>query len=293
MSQLRSRTSVLRLSAVDFLPFVLWVPLWLLLWLGLEARPPEAILGSDGPVDLINHIRGALPLWAGGLAVIIFIFKVSRLRNGELSLFGPLGFATVYGLVGLTVSFLSPDGSVALYWAALYISVPLVLWGIVWGRDGLGTIHRIINLNWLIVILGTVVLFVVALLYLDLGSVILSPSDWFDCSLYKSYRGQTWHDLTGGILRPTGVGRYAALTAILAIGGLWSRSWRSLWALILLVSLILLLTSGRPRGFCRIWRRCYFDCPLVWRQESRRMGRALCCSDGSDSVVYGCLRAVS
>ena len=68
----------------------------------------------------------------------------------------------MYGLVGLAASFLSPDGSVALYWAAVYVSVPLVLWGIVWGREGLAAVHRIINLNWLIILLLIPALFITA-----------------------------------------------------------------------------------------------------------------------------------
>ena len=240
MRQHRYSISFSRPSAVLLLPLALWV----LVWGGIQAGLFEEVLSSDDPVKIFNRLRGVLPLWAGFLALVIFIVKFSRQRSGEISFLGPLGFATVYGLVGLAASLFSPDGSVALYWAAAYLSVPLVLWTIVWGKDGLAAIHRIINLNWLIIILAVFALFTVALLYLNLGSLILTPSSWFDCSLYGDWRGNSWHDLSWGFLRPTGVARYSALAAILALGGLWHKQWRAMWVILLLVAIILLLTSG-------------------------------------------------
>ena len=222
--------------------------LWVLLWLGVQAGLVENIKSGD-PKIYLNSFRGTLPLWAGYIALVVFAVKFYRQRSEGISFFGPLGLATVYGLAGLAASLFSPDGTEALYWAGLYLSVPLVLWSIVWGKDGLGTIHRIINLNWLVLILAGVVLFVVALLYLDLGKLILSPSSWFECSLYRNWNGHTWHGLSSGFLKPTGVGRYAALAAILALGGLWGGRWRWLWASVLAICLILLLTSGARGAF--------------------------------------------
>ena len=220
-----------------------------MVWLGVQAGIVENIFKSDGTVALINRLRATLPLWAAFLAAVLLVVRFYKQRSGSISFFGPLGLLTVYGLVGLAASFLSPDGSVALYWAAAYLSVPLVLWGIAWGRDELGTVHRIVKLNWLILILAVLGLFAVALLYLDLGKLILTPSLWFDCSLYRVYNGNSWHDFSSGLLRPTGVGRYAGLAAILALGGLLSGRGRWLWAFILFTSLILLLTSGARGAF--------------------------------------------
>ena len=234
----------MRLSIALFLPLILW----LLVWLGIQ-NGIHQISFSDNPAVFLFRARGAFPILAAFVAMVMVVAHVSRQRSGGFTFFGPLGFVTVYGLVGLAASFLSPDGSVALYWAAVYVSVPLVLWGIVWGREGLAAVHRIINLNWLIILLLIPALFITAILYLDLGTLILTPSSWFDCALYKNYQGNTWHSFTSGFLRPTGVGRYAALAAILAIGGLWSRRSRWLWVFILVASIILLLSSGARGAF--------------------------------------------
>ena len=245
MSQLRSTFPGLRPSIALLSPLVLWI----LLWGGLQAGFIEDIFKSGDPETVFNRLRSVLPLWAGYVAMMMFVVKIARHQNGGISFFGPLGLITGYGLIGVAASFVSSDGSVALYWAAAYLSVPLVLWGVVWGGDGLGTIQRIVNLNGLIVVAGVVVLFVAALLYLNLSTLFLTPSSWFDCPLNSDWLGDSWHKMTSGILRPTGVGRYAALAGLIALGGLWRKQWRLLWVPILLAAVVLLLTSGARGAF--------------------------------------------
>ena len=129
-------------SIIPLWPPPIWffmpLGLWALLWLGLQAGPIEEIVRSGGPETFIHRLRSVLPLWAAYMAVVIFVVKFYRQRSNGISLFGPLGFVTAYGVVGIAASLLSPDGSVALYWAAAYLSVPLVLWGIVWGKGRAG-----------------------------------------------------------------------------------------------------------------------------------------------------------
>ena len=240
MTQLRSIIAVHRPSIVLLLPLALWM----LVWGGLEAGQIEDVLGSDDPTEVFDRLRGAFPLWAAYLATLLLLVKILKGREGGFSFFGPLGLTAVYGAVGLAASVLSPDGSVSLYWAAAYLSVPVVLWSIIWGGDGLGAVYRVINLNWLIIVLAVATLFILGLVYLDLGALILTPSSWFDCPLNKDWRGNSWLDLSSGSLRPTGVGRYAALAGILALGRLGQGKWRLLWFVILAAAGILLLTSG-------------------------------------------------
>jgi O-antigen ligase len=141
--------------------------------------------------------------------------------------------------VGIIASLYSPKATVALYWAAAYLAVPLVLWAILGGNNPLDQLRRIINANWVLVILLVAALFVVAVMYLGLGSVILDPSSWLECGLKKP-----WLSVTHEVVRSTGVGRYAAIGGILATAGLWQGNWRFPWVVILLASLLLLLTSG-------------------------------------------------
>ena len=218
--------------------------LWAMILLGISGSPLRLILSSTDPLQVVLRLRSVLPIAAGSLAMVLLFTKLLRHQPREFRFFGPLAFAAAYGSVGIVASVFSPDGATALFWAALYLSVPLGLWAIVWRPQPLDHLRRIINVTWLVVILLALVFFTVALVYLDLGSIILEPSLWLQCPLNAADRGVSWFGLTSGALRPTGVGRIAAVGALIALSGLWQRNWRLLSAAILFVCLMLLFTSG-------------------------------------------------
>jgi len=223
--------------------------LWAMLILSLQSGNLRYITDPGNTTLFVHAIRATFPFLAAFSSVVIILVKGVHGNSGVFPFFGPLGFAALYGLVGIASSLFSPDGSVALFWAVAYLSVPLVLWAIVWGSDALDVIQRIVKINWLIITLVVALLFTTALLYLDLGSLILTPSFWLDCKLYRPWHGDSWLALTSGFLRPTGVGRYAAMAAIIALSGLWQGRGRIFWWSIFLASLILLGTSGARGAF--------------------------------------------
>ena len=213
--------------------------LWVMLWLGIGGEPAW-IVNQAWPMG--QSVRGILalsPVVAGVLAVGVLLVKLKSQRQQRFLFLNPLGLAFVYGLVGIASLALSPDKPVALYWTAVYVSVPLVLWAVVWGADPLGNLVRIINFTWLVIVLGTVVLFSIGLLYMDLESKIGSPSALLRCEPIGH-----WFSVTFGNLRSTGVGRYAAITGIIAFGALWQGRYRWAWVLILLGAFILLMTTS-------------------------------------------------
>lgn len=228
----------LKLSLRSPIGLLLLAALWALLLLSLQsgAGGLKGIIHPSISTAFLHSLRAAFPLTAAIAAVAIILAKRPWQHQQAPFLFGPLGLAAVYGLVGLLAAFRSPDGSIALYWAASYLSVPLVLWAIVWSRDPLGRLRLLINVNWLIIFLAVVAFFAWAWLYRDLGSIVFNPSALLECR----NRG-LWF---GEVLRSTGVGRYAAIAAIISLSMLWQPRWRSLWGLLLLASLILLLTTG-------------------------------------------------
>ena len=220
-------------------PLLFLLGLWALLWGSLGAQDLRWTLNPADQTDfLIRGLRATFPLFAGGMAVMIIAVKLPR-RPDRSILFSPLGLVALYGVVGLAAALLSPKGWVSLYWAVAYLSVPLVIWAVVWSSNALDQIVRLIKFNWLIVVLLVGVVFVVGVLYLDLGTRILHPETLLSCGL-----SQSWFDLTSGILRDTGVGRFAAIAAIIALSSLWWKKWRIVWGLVLLGSLLLLITSG-------------------------------------------------
>jgi len=240
MTLSKATIASLRSSTALLFPLALWV----MVWLGLKSGSIEELFESTSLWAHFMRLRSMLPLLAGLLGVVVVLTKLYSHRSWRYYFIAPLGLAAAYGVVGLAGAFRSPDGSVAVYWAAIYISVPLVLWGITWRDDARDTVLRIINLNWLIIVLSVTVLFVVALLYLHLGNLIVTPSAWFNCELNTNWHGDSWYALTSKVLRPTGVGRYAAIAGIVSLAGLWHKQWRLLWFIVLLGSFILLFTSG-------------------------------------------------
>ncbi len=225
--------------AAALLPLALWG----MLWLSVSPGSTGDIWHPGSPTSLIHGLRALFPFAASGLAVMLLAFKLSRHYPKGFRFLSPLGLTTVYGLVGVLAVWNSPDNAVALRWVALYLSVPLVLWAIVWGTDPLEQLRRIISITWLVIVLGTLALFAIALIYLDMWDVLTDPARLQYCNT------KGWFDLTSHHLRETGVGRYAAVTAILAIGGLWQRNWRAVWTIVLVLSVVLLLFSGARTAF--------------------------------------------
>lgn len=219
----------------DFLPLALWGSLW------LSVAPGQAgdILRPTAPVDFFNGFRYYLPFIAGAGAMAMILKRWDCNPSLRLLIFGPFSLAVLYGVVGLAASLLSPDGSTAIYWSAIYFSVPLVLLATFWMGDPLTQLQRLANLTWLGIIIVTAALFAIGLIYMDLGDTILHPSRFAKCEPIGH-----WFTQTGGVLRSTGVGRYAALTAVVSIAGLWHPRFGVLWGILLVGALMLLLTTG-------------------------------------------------
>ena len=235
-----------RSSYAIFLPLALWTLLWLSLF-NLDA--PFKFFNPGNIKAIFAQSREVFPMATAGLAAAIILFKASRQPVHGSLLKGPLGLAAVYGVVGLFSSLLSPDGSGALFWALAYLSVPLVIWALAWESDAQSQISLLINYNWLLVVVAITTLFIIALLQLDLGDLILSPSSWSRCNLYSNYHGNSWVNLTGGALRPTGVGRYAAVASLIALTMLWRGHHRPFWGVIFFMAMVLLLTSGARTSY--------------------------------------------
>jgi hypothetical protein len=110
---------------------LLGLALWLMLWGGYNTDI-ERLFAPDFPanaLDLFHGLRSLSPFLAAYIAIIILFAK----RSLPMKLFhGPLGLlALLYALIGIASSIsLSHEPLIALYWAAQYSSVLVVLWAI-------------------------------------------------------------------------------------------------------------------------------------------------------------------
>ena len=243
------RLKALKTNIEPFKPAILPLALWASLWVGLQSGDIEKI-GSARPfLSEVQSLRAIVPLLAGLAGIIIISHHgYSRKPLGHL-FFGPLTLMAVYGLVGVASVLNSPDSSVSLYWLGVYLSVPLVALAISSGANPLTHVSRLVKLNWIVALVAVPILIVVAFSVLHLDRIILEPSNLLECRLRSPFLGESWHDLTDGTLRSTGVGRYAAIAAILAFSGLWQGRGRLAWTLILVGAMLLLLTSGARTSF--------------------------------------------
>ena len=222
-----------------FLPLILWGALWL----SLSPGQFENIYSPNSPTSFFNGLRSAFPFVTLFLGLVLIIYKLSQRVSGGIHISNPLAMMTVYGLIGLVATLNSPDVGIAFRWALLYLSVPVVLWAIVWGSDASIILARLINITWVVIAVASVVLFFIALTKLSFIDRIMEPSLLLECG------SGGWYDMTSGKLRDTGVGRYAAIASLISISGLWQPRWRLLAAVILIFSVTLLLFSGARGAF--------------------------------------------
>ena len=227
----------------SFVPVLLPVALWALVFLALGESNPSNIWNPAGPRSFLDGVRSILPFAIAGPAAVFIVYRILRGHMSSNRVIGPLGVASIYGLIGFIAAFNSPDGTEAIWWTGLYLSVPIVLWGIVWRPDPLEQLRPLVNATWLAVILAAAVLLAFAIFKLDLIDRIQDPFLLLEC------RAANWLDLTSGRIRGTGVGRYAAITALIAISGMWIPRWRGVWSVLLVVSLVFLLYTGARGSF--------------------------------------------
>ena len=206
--------------------------------MGLQPGALSDIVNPRANLAYVQILRGLFPVVAGAIALAILTVRLVNGQRPNFSLFSPLGFTAAYAFVGLFSAMLSPKGWEALYWSAAYLSVPLVIWTITWNVDPLQTAMRLVKLNWLIILLALGITFFMGIAYLDLGKWIFTPSKWIDC------QPQGWYDLSSRTIRETAVGRYAAISGILALSQISLRKTGALWSVIFVISSILLLFSG-------------------------------------------------
>ncbi len=206
--------------------------LWLMLWGGYNTDIGR-LLEPGFPAnafDLLHGLRAFLPILAGWLAILMLLARGTLPPRAHA---GPLGLLAFYALGGMISSvFLSSQPLTALYWAAQYTSVILVLWACLAEENPLPRISRLITLNWIIVIL--------------LAAAILSAI-WFDPDVkfrpgglllvYPHGGGGTEPDQLFGMAttRSTGAGRYVAIAGLAALAKLWHGAARSriIWSLTL------------------------------------------------------------
>lgn len=242
-------TPAAKALAVNHVPvrgLLMSLALWLMLWGGYNTGI-QRIFGPGFPanaLDLFHGIRALLPFIAAWLALIMLLVR----RSFPLWLFqSPLGLLALYNLVGIASSIvLSPDPIMAIYWAAQYSTVIIVLWAILANSNPLPHLSCLIILNWTVCAVLTTGL--ITFFLIQPGAISSLVAD--DFSGARPYDGLAGIPVETEMLgmtgtRSTGLGRYAGVAALVALVRLWqsARWFRSIWVLLFLFFLSVLIFS--------------------------------------------------
>ena len=251
-----------RSSIILLAPMGLWGMLWLSI--GTGEGNIKGIVAPDTPRQFIDGIRSVFPFAAAAAALAIIFFGIKGRRPPGVLFFGPMGLAAVYGAVGVISSIVSVDQPQALYWSLAYLSVPFVLWSLVWRREMVSYLGLLVDYTGTVVVLIVAALFIVSLANFDLGSSLLNPARLAECN--SAIPGD-YARLTSGVLRSTGVGRYAAIGAIVAMAALWRSDRKALWGIVLLASLSLLIFSGARSAYLGFALAGPFTALALWGEK--------------------------
>lgn len=194
--------------------------MWILVWAGYNTGIERVANPGfpHGVLDLAHGLRAFLPI-AAGIATIIFLVAKKQALPFKF-LLTPCGLLLLYAFAGIISSVLSNHVVFALYWAAMFGAVLLVLLAHLWQENtkALDCLAWIIKSNWVI---AGLLAFGLLVYFLAQPGVFSSLTLNFLVCVKRPYEGLG--TITAGLAqfgvaasRPTGFGRYAGIAAIAA-----------------------------------------------------------------------------
>lgn len=218
--------------------------LWFCVW-GTYGTDIFRIFSFGFPHNLADFFHGAralLPFLALAVSIIILI----RSKKFSLNLLkGPLGLFLLYSVVGVVSSAFSKQFWVSLYWALLYAIPVIVLLALSNKKDLLKNVVKINCVIAGLISIGLVLIFIShsGMSLLQIFKQFLSGARPFE-NIGNILAGSDIFGMAGS--RPTGLGRYAGVSVIVAFAGLWSQRKK-----IKILSVIFLFTFSTILIFSR------------------------------------------
>jgi N-acetylglucosaminyldiphosphoundecaprenol N-acetyl-beta-D-mannosaminyltransferase len=235
-------------------PATLPVILWIFLWSGYGTTIGRLLIPGfpQGLVDMAHGIRSLFPILSAVFALVYLLSKKYKLGNHFF--LTPVGLLLLYAIIGVISSIFSTHAFEALYWALMYGSVIVVLLLVIDDRSPLQRLVYVMNLNWLIggaLALGLTVFFFIN------PSVLHSITFNFLVCMQRPFEhigdiGAGMESLGVALSRPTGLGRYAGIVALVTLWRFLATSAKTekrkkiFWLISFLVFLgILLFAKGK------------------------------------------------
>jgi len=170
--------------------------------------------------DLIHGIRSLFPFIALAIAIVILIKNKKFDRN---LLKGPLGLLLIYSIIGIIASIFSKNLLQPFYWGGLYLSAIIILSAIATSPDAVKKVSILIRINWII---AGLIAFGLTVAFFSYPGVFSSQTFQQFLSGQRPY--ETIKNVTAASdffgmpgTRPTGLGRYAGIAAIIVFTSFW------------------------------------------------------------------------
>ena len=223
---------------------LLYLALWLMLWAGYNSGP-WYVLDPSFPTDtkvLIHGLRAFLPVLAGWLALMLMLGRGSMKRP---AIIGPLGLFSFFMVIGLGPSFLLPrEQALQAIWWAVAFGAPLAI--LVLGLTDPQPDNAVKDLLTLSYVIDAAMMVAIILALPVIGGPSFMPGEGRTLHMGGTFVVNEFASMPGP--RNTGLGRYAGVAALAALGRMWQeQGWvRLLWIMLLPASLyILVAAQGR------------------------------------------------
>lgn len=225
---------------------LLSVFLWLLVWGTYNTDVYRFFLPGfpNNYFDLVHGFRSLLPFVA---IIISFAIFVKLWKNSLL--ISPLGLFLLFTIVGIISSIFSENIMLSIYWGALYLVAIIVMIVVISSPYKKG-ISLIFYTNLFIAVFLS--LFLVFIFLIKPGVFSLNTLRQFleGFRPFEGIAGITVNEEMFGMsgTRPTGLGRYAAISAIMLFAYLWQKpNFKNIFYFITFPILTLVLIFSRAR----------------------------------------------
>lgn len=241
--------------------FILAVFLWFCVW-GTYNTDIFRFFSPGFPrniLDLIHGARSFLPFIAFVYSAIV-LFKNRYLFKNLF--YSPVGLLIVYSLLQIISSIFSREPLMAVYWGVLFGGVLFLLLIFMGNKE---IIKKIIIVNFIIA--GVLSLILIFLFLIQPGMINNITYNFLICSQrpYEGMGGLAVEALTFGMVntRPTGLGRYAGVTAIACLAFFFFaiKKFKINWFVLFLIFLSILFFSKGKTEMVAFIASIFF---LIW-----------------------------
>jgi O-antigen ligase len=206
---------------------ILTIFLWLMIWGGMFTGLYNVTdqMFSD-ILSAIQGLRAFLPLVA--LYICIMWMFLARIKPPSFS--APIGLFFYYCMIGIFVSFLSPEKKTALYWGFLYLSPLLFIWIISFMEEAMERLRAVLYINYAVSIF---------LMFSLIPEVIKKASGALGITAFYEL------PFNLGQMTKNGVGRFALVVVIISFARILcgKKINRYMWFIALAPAMYLLLQT--------------------------------------------------